>query len=288
MGCFCINGFYSNIPIVEGDECFALLCLFNNNALETFDYGTGFISVPICLPLFGKYDDCGSIENIVRDDNVEMLEKLSNLSINELIYKISYDDKTLNDIFPQFINEKNKDKQLVLAIDHKFVYDEICKIDTKINFEQSYKLTLEADDVYKKVYNKDFYKSNEFVKGKYYGIPFIEYSSLWCFVRKQNGIEDDYFNPTININPYYLPSFVNRELGNDFLRLFQRNGEDRILLEKMKDAYIKFLSFYYNCNFLSIRIIPNVRSSQNGIEDRNKLASLFKAKYDFIVKSLDN
>lgn len=288
MGCCCINGFYSNIPIVEGDDCFSLLCLFDNKALETFDYGAGFIAIPICLPLFGKYNDYGSIEKVINDKNTEILESLSNSNIDELLYSINYEDKTLNDVFPQFANETNKDKKLVLAIDHKFIYDEIVKIDTHINFEQSYKLTLEADKEYKKIYNKDFYQSNDFVEGKYDNKIFIEYSSLWCFVKKKYGAEKDYFNPTINISPYYLPSFVNRELSDDFLRLYQRNGEDIILLKEIKDSYIKFLSFYYNCNFLSIRIIPNVRSSQNGIEDRNKLASLFKAKYDFIVKSLDN
>lgn len=288
MGSFCINGFYSNIPIVEGDECFALLCLFDNKALVPLDYGTGFVAIPICLPLFGKYNDYGSIDGIVCNRNIEMLESLSNLSIDQLLFSINCEDKTLGDIFPSFANESNKDKKLVLTIDHKFIYDEIYKINHNINFVKSYELTLEANEVYKKIYTKDFYQSNDFVEGKYHGRLFIDYSSLWCFVKKQNGIESDYFNPIINMNPYFLPSYVNRELSDDFLRLYQRNGEDYILLMEMKDPYINFLSFYYNCQFLSIRITPNNSSSQNGIEDRKQLLSLFKSKYDFMVKSINN
>ena len=53
MGCFCINGYVSHLPIVEGDKCFALIGLFDKNRLCDDICSRFNPFIPIALPIFG-------------------------------------------------------------------------------------------------------------------------------------------------------------------------------------------------------------------------------------------
>lgn len=89
MGCFNKIGFYSHLPITCGDDIVYFICISkkykNHDTTPIAPFG---ILEPICLPIFGQYDDYGSIDNIVRDNNVEYIEKCFNLTIEDIIEAI--------------------------------------------------------------------------------------------------------------------------------------------------------------------------------------------------------
>lgn len=74
MGCFNTRGFLSHTTIRRGDEIVAFVCKFDNNCGRYFYYPLEAY-LPIMLPVYGRYNDYGSIENIVEDDNYKWIKK---------------------------------------------------------------------------------------------------------------------------------------------------------------------------------------------------------------------
>ena len=86
MGCFNKVGFYSNLPIKCGDDIVYFICATFGKLTDN-TYCNDMIE-PICLPIFGKYNDYGSIDTIIRDKNVCSIENEFNKSINGIIMAI--------------------------------------------------------------------------------------------------------------------------------------------------------------------------------------------------------
>lgn len=74
MGCFNTRGFLSHTTIRRGDEIVAFVCKFGNNCGRYFYYPLEAY-IPIMLPVYGRYNDYGSIDNIVEDDNYKWIKK---------------------------------------------------------------------------------------------------------------------------------------------------------------------------------------------------------------------
>ena len=88
MGCFNKIGFHSKLPIRCGDEIAYFICISDGHMDDiTPCYFNDFIE-PIYLPIFGTYNDYGSIENIEVDNSVDALEKSLGVSIEEIIETI--------------------------------------------------------------------------------------------------------------------------------------------------------------------------------------------------------
>lgn len=77
MGSWSVACGVSNIAITSGNNC-VIIPLKENSS----EYG-GY--VPATLPIFGVYNDYGGMEDIVRDDNVELIEKHLGITIDEFI-----------------------------------------------------------------------------------------------------------------------------------------------------------------------------------------------------------
>lgn len=91
MGCFNLQGFYSNLPITDGDKTVAFICAKYNGPTDYLTqplYATDYME-PICLPIFGEYNDYGTIENIVPSETTKLIEKLSGMAIDEFIKNIA-------------------------------------------------------------------------------------------------------------------------------------------------------------------------------------------------------
>ena len=91
MGCFNLQGFYSNLPITDGDKTVAFICAKYNGPTDYLTqplYATDYME-PICLPIFGVYNDYGTIENIVPSETTKLIEKLSGMAIDEFIKNIA-------------------------------------------------------------------------------------------------------------------------------------------------------------------------------------------------------
>lgn len=90
MGSYNVACSISNISIGPGEEI-----LFFPLEKNEYRYGIGdgnhfligsncFYN-PVCLPIFGEYDDYGGIENIVKNDNIKVIEKFfDGIPINDI------------------------------------------------------------------------------------------------------------------------------------------------------------------------------------------------------------
>ena len=68
MGCFNTRGFLSHTTIMRGDEIVAFVCKFDNKKSGRYFYYPFDAFTPIMLPVYGRYNDYGNIDNIVEDD----------------------------------------------------------------------------------------------------------------------------------------------------------------------------------------------------------------------------
>lgn len=127
MGSFNKTGFISQLPIEYGDECVLVLMS------ATEQYGSDISGVvyshdhfePMFIPIFGEYDDYGTIENIKKTPICDYIcEFFGEPDIDSLIGKI--DDNSVgrgdkinviknNDIF----------KKMTFGLEHKSVYDKM-------------------------------------------------------------------------------------------------------------------------------------------------------------------
>ena len=89
MGCFNLQGFYSNLPITCGAKTVALLCVESKKSdYEAPIYATDYMEV-IALPIFGEYNDYGTIENIVPSETTRLIEEKSGMKIENFIENLA-------------------------------------------------------------------------------------------------------------------------------------------------------------------------------------------------------
>lgn len=122
MGDIEVTCFMSNLPIRSGDETYFIPLLpgqhdrdsSNNQLLLSTEYS--FVSntayfTPLCLPIEGIYGYYKTIENVVKNSNVEVIEKYFKMDINLFLDIIAeqesiYSGYTSN-IFNKFIVNKS-------------------------------------------------------------------------------------------------------------------------------------------------------------------------------------
>ena len=75
MGCFNTLGFLSNTTIMRGDEIVAFVCKFDNKKIGRYFYYPFDAYVPIMLPVYGRYNDYGGLDDIVEDDNYKWIKE---------------------------------------------------------------------------------------------------------------------------------------------------------------------------------------------------------------------
>ena len=115
MGSFIYNGFASNLPVEYGDDAVMFICIENNEYRCHNDHchiGIGGKNVlPVALPIFGKADDYGFIEEPVMDYNYKWLCKLVGGDILELLKEVKhYHGNTIEEV-REDIKEKEEEKE---------------------------------------------------------------------------------------------------------------------------------------------------------------------------------
>lgn len=116
MGCFNRSGFFSHLPLEYGDEMVAFVCFGSRNKHNRFDncpIGVNSSLTPICLPIFGKYNDYGSIEDVVDDSNYMFFQDKLQISIEWLI-DFLHDKGTLTFNEVEYFEEMKKKNELEL------------------------------------------------------------------------------------------------------------------------------------------------------------------------------
>ena len=116
MGCFNRSGFFSHLPLECGDEMVAFVCFGSRNKHNRFDscpIGANSTLTPICLPIFGKYNDYGGIKDVVDDSNYMFFQDKLQISIEWLI-DFLHDKGTLTFNEVEYFEESKKKQALEL------------------------------------------------------------------------------------------------------------------------------------------------------------------------------
>lgn len=93
MGSFSVVCAGSGMSITSGDEAAIILLVPRRNSdpvlkpmsMMVFNEGPQGLYTPFALPIFGRYNDYGSLEDIERNVTVEVLEKFFNVGIDTIL-----------------------------------------------------------------------------------------------------------------------------------------------------------------------------------------------------------
>lgn len=142
MGCYNLKGFMSNITIGYGDDVVMFLAMYTPSAEKFYVCDE---ACPIALPIYGKYNDYGGLEDIVRDDNVKWLEENVG-KIEDIISAFDESQSKYHSAIGELINSDNeyhpetkvryvygnllklsphidKNTKLCLLFEHKYLYE---------------------------------------------------------------------------------------------------------------------------------------------------------------------
>lgn len=114
MGCFSVYCGISKIAITAGMRCCILPIAKPDMLSEDHD------KLPTALPVFGKYDDYGGIEDIQKDTNTDLLEQHFNVSIEDFCYYLTRGCIDRGDI-----SEKLKENKEAEAMDFMFIHGDV-------------------------------------------------------------------------------------------------------------------------------------------------------------------
>lgn len=140
MGCFNSKGCFSNTPIVYGDKVVAFIGLAENDkARECDEFAPGMSFTPLTLPIHGEYNDYGSVENIKRTKNIELIEKFFGCkNIESILEEVSRHEFR----FDSFLKEvEKKDREFYGRGGYEDMYKDY---DKKYTFE----LVMEHEDIF--------------------------------------------------------------------------------------------------------------------------------------------
>lgn len=260
MGCYGTTGFLSRRPIKYGDEVVCFIASVRSNVKVREMYYPDSMVAPYALPIYGKYDDYGTIEDISRDRNVEILEKYFNCKIDDVligIERLVYGNTISNNIdYWKSSNNRRKmsiyekilplEKSLnnkytyqwVLLFEHKDIYERLAST-VRISVNESLNLSRQFDviDKYKEIWNNvDKKLENKFVimfphifnKQRNSLLPlyletFNVETSLDLHKRLQNLLDNDY------------NMFIHEDTNDAFMAIFKQVKD----IEDLFDLYIE-------------------------------------------------
>ena len=255
MGCFNTIGFHTQLPICAGDEVFGLIGVLRNKTKHD-EFSPGTIFTPIMLPIFGEYDDYGTIEDIKSDENTKLLENITGVPIREFIKIIDDNfvgrvdeenkyDEILNKLSP-YIDQKwdiysfDKEKDFIFFImDHRFFYDE-CVKNIKTHKDDFEKWCKETEEFKNKCIKEKLELENKYAK-----VPYTledikrrcEENGLWLIMSSDWVDSVDQNIRKINKKKY---GYHNKR---HFLELY-KGKNSKILVNELKESYCDFLAFF--------------------------------------------
>ena len=283
MGCFNTIGFHSHLPITYGKDVVVFLGVYatyeNRNVRRDFvEFAPGNDFTPIALPIFGKYDDYGSVCDIERDANIEAIEKFFGFDIDKIVGFIddymhgryqkeeeskAYDSmcKKIYDMqAPSFVGcDYKMVYELTFTMDHRFVYDTIKDLNmASYDFEKSYEAIMElyppweirGYDGEKLFEAEEKYKRKEIDEYTYEleknRVSFFNHHSGWLdYLNRGKCFNDD--SKLSNIIPYYCrESFWGYidEFDTSSVMIIYRSVESmKILFDTLRYDYFDFLKF---------------------------------------------
>ena len=259
MGCFNLIGWQSKLPICYNDEVFILVGIYKNEN-KFHQYAPGRIFTPVCLPIFGNYDDYGCITKIRDDENIHLIEQLTETDIYKFLKEINIDafrrwqkepNKKYKDIIDRLEPYLLKDNgynpeekfdrgndRLCFIMEHRFMFDE-CKDDvTSEIFDNWIKCT---DEVRNKIQEEKslFYSRIENIQDAYAKEKLLDVANYLNFIPP---VYDTVLDP--NIRAGYLFDRNRRDHCSEMLLALYKNENSSLLFNDLKEDYRHFMSFF--------------------------------------------
>lgn len=297
MGCYNSTGFVSGLNIRYNDPIVAIPCIINHQGKYNLNnYYTTSQLRPISLPLFGKYDDYNSIEDVedtpsakawkmsVCNDIVACMKIFErsmtyNTKLSETLEnKCKFKDDVYNEVKSGLLRMLSPTDKICLILEHRAVYDKL----------------IQANDKFRKEFFVDIVSFNKLLldegctvyPASCFGSPF-EYRELDHMISKQGDKITDRQNKIINKSDKLKKKwrdlisncpFLNWYCGFDVYN-YGCSAEDSILnIEGIVDAFSDFSTF--NDNIMHLNVGYRVPSCNCGSqEDYNKNVVKF---YDFL------
>lgn len=287
MGCFDCNGGISKLPIRYGDKCILFIGVVPKYAEmnDAMSFGAGFKFTPITLPIFGEYDDYGRIENIRRDKNIDLIEKLSEATIEDLINAIdnimanrcTFSDKneTICEKFlTNVLHEQKERYEIAYMLEHEFMYKSIIDIDLEMpyDFKQSIKT------VKKLPYTlEDYIDKKKTIK-------------LLSYIDFETELKSGYGETITNVNPNFGVGFFRTTYIYDSYVLLSAYKDDNVstLLNELSEEYEKFLVFFEKMNYLDWNLSIHNYGGQNGKRNLKAMKSMYENILTFINSNDDD
>lgn len=254
MGCFNITGFHTKLPITYGNEVFGIIGIHKNRSKRN-EFSPGRIFTPIALPIFGTYDDYGSIDDIKRDSNTELIEKITGVTIEEFIHIIDnytvkrygceepYNKikekliKYLKKDFFEYGDYKTFDEEkdcITFIMDHKFFYDKCVK--SMENFDADFEQWIaETQEMQKEKEERENELKEIYEK---------------CNDEKLKKILERSFIPSeykTSLDPNIRSGFLYNGNYNetDLVMSVYKYDNSILLFNELKKDYYDFVAFYY-------------------------------------------
>lgn len=286
MGCFDCNGGISKLPIRYGDKCVLFIGVTPKNVElnDTMSFGAGFKFTPITLPIFGDYDDYGRIENIRRNKNIDLIERLSETTIEDLINAIdnimanrcTFSDKneTICEKFlTNVLHEQKERYEIAYMLEHEFIYDSIVNMEVNISYD--FKQSIKT--VKKLPYTlEDYIDKKKTIKL----LSYIDFETELLKIRTKSG----YGETITNVNPNFGVGFFRTTYMYDSYVLLSAYKDDNVstLLNELSEEYEKFLVFFEKLNYLDWNLSIHNYGGQNGKRNLKAMRYVFENILKFI------
>lgn len=136
MGDFTVCGFYSRLPIEQGEETIAIIC---HDDLELKPSNIPCYSrssiIPYCLPIYGEMGDYGALDSVKESETTKALEKLCGKPILEILETLTRvccwgdDEEEEKELFKKLDSEpiwdlgmRESGHRFYVIYEHKSVY----------------------------------------------------------------------------------------------------------------------------------------------------------------------
>lgn len=292
MGDFHVSCGITRLSIGYGEDCVLLPLITPKNYrginIEWLPYATHQSTSlivhnfemwqPFCFPIRGKYNDYGSIEDIVKDENTERIEKYFSISIEDFVELVTDTRKDVydtfshyNKIFYEYPEDLDYDANLEVFLTHLNFQKEINEYgniyildDVKILIEDN-KLKVNWSEELSETYRwqEDFLKAFLKYKKYYIGVKDVENLKLLLAVGGMFILGDVYDYYTTNhmskkenlVKKYDFNSFILNDFGfetEDF-KTFKKMVDNIEVVVSYKSPYDKTIngvSFYDLEDFL--------------------------------------
>lgn len=298
MGCFNLTGFHTKLPICGGDEVFGIIGIYKT-INKGNEFSPGKVFTPIALPIFGRYNEYGSIESIKKDKNTDLISEITGVDIEHLLTII--DDffvgryqceepyqKVLDKMKPYLLKHNFKygdlldfdeiKDNIIFIMDHKFFYDECIK--SMGNFEKRFNDYLkETEEIREKILKRE--KLLQDISNKIDDIELKEetfelMTDIYSSSGKMTSLDPNIRNGYLYGNGY--ATYHNKEC----LMALYKDKNSALLLNKLKKDYCDFLKFFecFTCHSW-ILDIHNYCNQEDGTET---LLPIYKR----MVKHIEN